>query len=336
MLSTFLWHVRALKLLNSGRPQVAKHARQMYEGVRCAKGWKSFLGVACIQSSPDSALCSELELQSSWNASLHASIDFCRYYTSEAGIVRIDLQRWKMAQSGEATVWDGTDAVDDRNEQHAVWFDQFKAVKGILLGRILEIGAGPFTQTENMLKKIQRYGGMHAVHSITLADPLLSFFRTHVPKCPYKDGTLFGFPTHFISSVGEDLQLSAEYDTVIMINVLEHCHDALRVLENLHAAVRPRGVLVLSERWYDTKWARYEKEGKPFWDILHPINIKRSVIEYLLSRYEPLYRRDFSYEGNYLTDEGVYFIGSKKSGQSHSAIYGKRTSMPEMPNLRLF
>ncbi len=47
---------------------------------------------------------------------------------------------------------------------------------------------------------------------------------------------------------------------------------------------------------------------------MHPVNVKRAVIETLLSAYEPLYRRDFYYEGNYPTDEGVYFIGVKKSG----------------------
>ena len=97
--------------------------------------------------------------------------------------------------------------------------------------------------------------------------------------------------------------------------VQEHCHDALRVLQTLHESVRPAGgLLIFKERCYDHKWSKYGKEQQPvpFWDIMHPVNVKRAVIEALLSLYKPLYRRDFFYEKSYPTDEGVYFIGVKK------------------------
>jgi hypothetical protein len=55
-----------------------------------------------------------------------------------------------------------------------------------------------------------------------------------------------------------------------------------------------------------------EQSRQAFWDVMHPINVKRAVIETLLSGYKPLYRRNFYYEGDYPTDEGVYFIGIKK------------------------
>ena len=178
------------------------------------------------------------------------------------------------------------------------------------LGRILEVGCGPFTQTKTMLEKLGREGVR--VRSITLADPLMLFYHKHVPSCPYRDGSLLGHPTSFIATGAEDLFLQGVYDTVIMMNVLEHVQDALQVLHNLHAAVRIGGVLVFSERWYDAKWLAYETSGKPFWDVLHPVNVKRAVLDTLLDHYEPLYRRNFYYEGDYPTDEGVYFIGVKR------------------------
>jgi SAM-dependent methyltransferase len=268
-----------------------------------------FLGHACIRSRPATvAACTDSEHDADWES----STDFCLFYTADAGIVEITQRRWKQAQAEESSVWNGNTGGEDRNEQHAGWFNGYRALLPYAhrLGRVLEVGSGPFTQTKTILQRLPV--DLIKVSSITLADPLMIFYHKQVPSCPYKDGSLLGYPTQFIAAGGEDLFLRSQYDTVIMMNVLEHCRDALSVLENLHHAVKPNGILVFSERWYDTKWAQYEQSRQPFWDVMHPINVKRAVIEALLSEYEPVYRRDFFYEGSYPTDEGVYFIGIKK------------------------
>jgi SAM-dependent methyltransferase len=273
----------------------------------CAIGQTNFLGTSCVQAAPSSITgCGGVP------SSFDAASDYCRFYTAEAGIVSISRERWKQAQSVESSVWNGNGGGDDRNEQHAGWFNEYKSVNGSSLGRVLEVGSGPFTQTKTILSKIISRGDLVNVESITLADPLMLFYHSHVPSCPYKDGSLMGYPTQFIASGGEDLLLRSDYDTVVMMNVLEHCRDGLRVLENLHLAVKAGGgVLIFSERWYDAKWTKYEVERVPFWDVMHPINVKKALINKLLENYKPLYRRDFFYEGSYPTDEGVYFIGVK-------------------------
>lgn len=273
----------------------------------CPQESVQFLDLACIPTLPSSAAhCGEIP------ASFSSSHDFCQFYTSKAGIVTISNTRWAQAQSVESSVWDGNAGGEDRNEQHAGWFEHYNALNSSL-GRVLEIGSGPFTQTKTVISKIIARIGSVDVESITLADPLMLFYHTRVPSCPYKDGSLLGYRTQFIASGGEDLLLRAEYDTVIMINVLEHCRDALRVLHNLHNAVKKEtGVLIFSERWYDTKWSQYERNQIPFWDVMHPINIKKTVVDTLLQHYKPIHRRDFFYSGNYPEDEGVYFIGIKK------------------------
>jgi len=245
----------------------------------------------------------------SWDA----STDVCLFYTAELGIVEITKSRWRQAQAVESSVWHGSSDGQDRNEQHAAWFDGYKHVKPYAsrLGRMLEIGSGPFTQTKTVLEKL----GTSTVNisMITLADPLMIFYHNNVPSCSYSSGSLLGFPTNFIAAGGEDLFLRSEYDTVIMVNVLEHCRDALSVLENLHRSVKTGGILIFSERWYDIKWDGYTLTQRAFWDVMHPINVKRSVIETLLSNYKTVFRRNFFYEGDYPTDEGVYFIGVKKA-----------------------
>lgn len=276
--------------------------------IPCLPGDILFLETVCIPTSPDPPrACAPLP------AAFDGASDFCHFYLPQVGIAAISAERWKQAQSVESTVWDGSASGADRNEQHAVWFDHYKAVHGHLLGKILEVGSGPFTQTKTVIEKIQGRGERPGIQSITLADPLMLFYHAQVPSCSYKSGSLLGYPTQFIASGGEDLMLRDEFDTVVMMNVLEHCRDAFAVLENLHAAVKPgTGVLIFSERWYDAKWEKYDRERVPFWDVMHPINIKRTLIEALLSHYTPIYRRNFFYEGDYPTDEGVYFIGTKK------------------------
>lgn len=292
------------KLVDSVAPQRALAATHMPPPTEACKDGRLFLGSCVPRPTPSAASC---DTGTTWDA----SSDFCLFFTAHAGIVAITEGRWKQAQSVEASVWDGNSGGEDRNEQHARWFDHYNALRphAQRLGRVLEIGSGPFTQTKTVLGKLGIAGVQ--VSSITLADPLMIFYHKQVPSCPYKDGSLLGFPTQFLATGAEELLLSSMYDTVIMMNVLEHCRDALSVLENLHHAVKPGGVLVFSERWYDTKWTRYQQSKVPFWDVMHPINVMRVVVETLLSRYTPLYRRNFYYEGDYPTDEGVYFIGVK-------------------------
>lgn len=133
------------------------------------------------------------------------------------------------------------------------------------------------------------------------------------------------------AQAAEQLDFTATFDCVVMINVLEHTWNALHVLQNMHNAVRPGGVLVFSERTYDDKWgaffsgARQDGQGRqvpltsrvggwlieggryavPFWDVAHAISIKYAVVDILLQHYTPLYTRHFS-------DQGLYFIGTRK------------------------
>lgn len=66
------------------------------------------------------------------------------------------------------------------------------------------------------------------------------------------------------------------------------------------------GRLIFSERLYDEHWAALwaSSHRLPFWDVGHPISLRRATTEMLLSLYEPLYRR-------ISTEDGDYFIGVK-------------------------
>ena len=84
---------------------------------------------------------------------------------------------------------------------------------------------------------------------------LMLVYNEHVPSCSYQSRSLIGHRTHFIAAVGDDLYLRIESNTVILMNVLNHCHDAVynkvRVLEM-------ESHLIFSELWYDAEWLKYE------------------------------------------------------------------------------
>ena len=154
--------------------------------------------------------------------------------------------------------------------------------------------------------------------NVTLADPLMEQF-VHIKGSRYRPGTFFNtVPLTLVSSAGEHLDFNEVFDCVVMLNVLEHTWSAIHVLQNMHNAVRRGGILVFNERTYDNKWDMFWKgagnittrsKNPPFWDVAHPINLRRAVIDVLLQYYTPLYLRRFSMEDDYPADEGIYFIG---------------------------
>ena len=141
--------------------------------------------------------------------------------------------------------------------------------------------------------------------SITLVDPLMSKY-VRMPRCRFRSGTLDGHQVQLIESGGEDLDFEAAFDTVIMMNVLEHCRHGLRVLQNMHDALKPGGLLIFSERSYDQHWASLweSKEKLPFWDVGHPISLRRATFDMLLAHYTPLHELNDP-------EDGYYFIGIK-------------------------
>jgi len=133
---------------------------------------------------------------------------------------------------------------------------------------------------------------------------------------------------------------AGSFDLVVIINVLEHCRDALEVLQNAHNAVAPGGYLVIHDRFADDLWSIYfsgkslrtpdeyrrqawEEEiaqaggierltkNLPFWDVGHPLNLMRSPFSHLFRQYDVVHQRYGTFAGHKNSQE-FYFIGKKK------------------------
>lgn len=209
-----------------------------------------------------------------------------RYWTAESGVVRVDRERWQAAQRYEARGWleCWRGVAGDRNDEHLAGFNGYANLKHNL-GSVLEMGCGPFTQLQTILRD------RIATH-ITLLDPLLKQYRS-LAHCPYKNGTFYGYPADLRAVMGEELLDTETFDTIICINVLEHVMDAEVVLNNIHRALKSGGTLVFGERHYD------QRNQLLVYDVGHPILVHKIVLDRFKSRFTPIY------------DNDIYFIGTK-------------------------
>lgn len=202
---------------------------------------------------------------------------------------RTTQEAWKAAQEAEfrgwTTMWCGL--VDDRPQEHRKNFDDYAALPKDC-GDVLEIGCGPFTQSIHVLDGRE-------YKSLTLTDPLAKRYREVHRRCTYRDGTVNGRPVTVEHLPGENLPYKEQFDTVIIINVLEHVLDADAVMDRAFEALRPGGYIVFGERDTPTDWVPENELDK----TLHPIRLSSEWLAEQRGRYRQLFLND------------DYFIGRK-------------------------
>ena len=165
--------------------------------------------------------------------------DACAFYEPAYGIVRVHERRWQAAQQWEAALWSNAPAsqTSDRNAHHAANFGGYAALPNEL-GHVVELGCGPFTQLQSVLRASSK------ALSITLVDPLAGHYIEHTRGCAYRERRLLGRPVRVLSRPAEQLaQLRGAADTLVMVSVLqvrwhERACDGMRWHEMACACIR--------------------------------------------------------------------------------------------------
>jgi len=215
-----------------------------------------------------------------------ACMYYC-YYSEKYGFAKISMDLWKAAQKGEKALWASSGVDDDRGAENKEGFDDYRALKGLKLGRLLEVGSGPFTQTKTILEALRAQGEDPSISEIHVADPGVDDYLKNVEHCSYRSGRLSGYPVKTHTRGGEDLEFHEEFDTVVSINVIEHCRDAFEYIERMHRALKPGGVLVFHDRVYDIFLQILHPERHGPYEVggLHPLRIKKRLIDVLIKPY---------------------------------------------------
>ncbi|CAG2216824.1 EXTL3 [Mytilus edulis] len=235
------------------------------------------------------------------------------FYSNVTGTLSVSCERWHGAQSVEQITWDKRITSTDRNEAHAKSFNYYKSLPQHV-GNVIEIGAGPFTQAQTIVQ------GKTAT-SITLIEPMAFHYMTNVKRCFYKNGSFGSLPTTILSIPAEELSNVRKFDTLIMINVIEHVYDAISILNAAINLIKENGVFI----WHERLWNNYlgianSKHDREF--QLHPIRIKHVIAKQVLSMFDEKYISWDTEELRRLQNHGVYFIG-----QRHNMV--AKTSIPQ-------
>lgn len=278
------------------------HGRCLLDHCICFPGWS---GPDCQTKWNDSVpQCSNFSVEVSYNPTVlfcnnTDATDKC-FFHPDFGVVRVSKQRWLQAQRAELALWESLPNLDnDRTAHHSEQFLQYQDLDSKHLGHVLEIASGPFTQLSFLLDHRNI-----SFDSITLLDPMIMEY-VKLPNCAYSTGSLRNRPVSFITAGGEMIRGGESYDTVIMINGIEHCQDAIQVLHNVYFSLKPGGVLILSESFYDTYEAKPYLLHESILDfIFHPIRLRKSLFDKYLNHFERIMYRE--------TDQNeIYFIGRK-------------------------
>ena len=231
------------------------------------------------------------------------------FYHPLYGIGEVSVERWNRAISAERALWANHRGFNDRWDDHLAGFNNYKMLPNDL-GNMIEMGCGPYTQTLSILRLRNKHVN---ITQLTLSDPNAKKYMTEVKQCSYKNGTLIGFnhiPTTIIALKSEEMySYTNTFDTILMINVLEHAQNAYQILQNLYNALKMNGLLIFAERWWDHL---YEDENYEI-DPLHPIRVKFYVWKWFTDHFIALYdaRNHESFLKHGYNDS--YFIGRKKS-----------------------
>jgi SAM-dependent methyltransferase len=240
--------------------------------------------------------------------------DVCQNTRQGYGRVKVvSTKRARQAQACETSFWETT-TVPVRNQQQVMAFQKFESLPRNL-GHVVEVGAGPYTKTRLILEtgKQQR-----TVQSVTLVDPLIREYRKNANiTTSYPNGLLCLEKTACIqdtilkSAPGEEPLPIDYYDTAILVNTLEHCQNAIQVLDNVYQSLKPGGILVFGES-FATDWELRAS------DPCHPIQITRKLFDKYLAAFsgKVLMTARIGEEVQGVTDLGakrIYAILSKTS-----------------------
>jgi len=196
----------------------------------------------------------------------------------------VSPRRHEVAAKCEKRFWEHTH-VPMRNKAQVKNFQQFEMLPKDL-GNVLELGAGPYTKTRLILESglIPR-----SVQSVTLEDPMLleyiedgkvvtSYNHTHF-CVPESESSLGGCVAVNLLNVGAEVPFKKEaYDTIVMMNVIEHCADAFVIFSNIYHALKPGGLLVFSD-------SINGRDLSSFSDTCHPIQINMEFYEHYFTKY---------------------------------------------------
>jgi SAM-dependent methyltransferase len=238
---------------------------------------------------------------------------------TDTNIDKVDKNRWALAQQWEREYWKSIEQKRSRfgkpflrkllswvglkprysgDDWNRWWRVQFKNYDFLppRLENAVELGCGPYTNARLIAETCE-------VNHLFLSDPLIrdyvKFKSTFVNEM-YRAGQCF-VDDHPI----EETPFAKNYfDLVVMINVLDHVHDAKLCMSNAVDLLKSKGILIIGQDLTD-ETDMHQSDVRD--DIGHPIKIDHRWIDsYLTGHFENI----------------IYHILPREAGRNPEAHYG--------------
>ncbi len=155
------------------------------------------------------------------------------------------------------------------------------------------------------------------VSDVTLVDTQIDDYKA-IEGCTYYTGQFTAngqaYPTVLSNLSAEQFSRQAvhmkQYDTVICMNVLVYALDAFQFLQTLYQAVRPGGMLIFHDRWFEN--SALSSRCKTAGYTINVVQVCKPLLDHFLSKF----------------DRTPYFTTNMTSDQLHRAAtwcHGKDT-----------
>lgn len=254
--------------------------------------------------------CPNLEKKPTFDENMPSANDDPDFYLCFShpvyGVPQIPISLWKLVQNNEANIWKASNDKQDRGVEHLDGFSNYSSLP-LSLGNYIEVGSGPFTQTQFIIER--------KFYKISLLEPGAETYMKKVKNCNYKNGHLFGKKVRILAHGAERLNADkyfGNYDTLLAINVIEHVWDAYKYLQNLYDSLKTGGVLIFHERFYPYPAYGDCVLGKG--SSLHPIRLTKHVVQHFLNKFKSIYLFEGQTKDQIQRkcgEVGFYFIGKK-------------------------
>ena len=209
--------------------------------------------------------------------------------------------RWRQAQAAEQRAYRDHHIPKHRSKapakKRAARPDRFfAAIPAGSLGRVFELGAGPLTQTWEILNARPDVSVSEAV----LEDPgIPGYVRNNLTR--YFSGPLARVPITLLPVGAEEVppEHFGTADTVVMINVIEHAFNGFALLHIGYRLLKPGGLFILKERV-----VRMDVGPKDFPSMeTHPIRLRQAVWDWFFLQ-SGAFARDRSRRFFHYADQG--------------------------------